>query len=84
MPRKTFTFQVNDEGKFTFDPPGDWNYRRGDIIRFRSPRFRSPAISCTRAAWNSVSSLSPATSKAFWMCVIACSRFPRRIRLSAM
>jgi len=39
-PVKTFTFEVDDNGKFTYDPPQTWNYNRTDTVQIRSPSGR--------------------------------------------
>ena len=40
MADRTFTFEVDDEGNFTYSPPETWNYNRTDTIQVRSPSGR--------------------------------------------
>ncbi len=37
QPTKVFKFQVDADGTFRYDPPGDWAYGPDDLIRFESP-----------------------------------------------
>jgi hypothetical protein len=40
MPDKTFTFEVDGDGSFKYDPPETWDYNRTDTIQVRSPSGR--------------------------------------------